>query len=251
MKSGRTEIGIRSASSHTAALGSPDRSVDALFRQTGVIRAATLQAMLAVAQVLANQPLPAGPRVAIIGNSGGPGILAADACSDAGLDVPMLGADTRRALEGLVSPNAALGNPIDMTAAAGAAEYSAALTVLLDDPSIDAAIVIFTPTVVAGADAVAEAVAAVAASASKPIVTNFLATPSPPKALVEADRPVPYFPAVEEAVAALGAATRYAAWRSRPEGTRPEPDPEARSVGHTITARALTDSPRGRWLDPT
>ena len=251
VKSGRTEIGIRSASSHTAALGSPDRSVDALFRQTGVIRVATLQAMLDVAQVLINQPLPAGPRVAIIGNSGGPGILAADACADAGLEVPLLDADTRRALEGLVSANAALANPIDMTAAAGAAEYSAALAVLLDDPSIDAVIVIFTPTIVAGTDAIAEAVAAAAVSASKPIVANFLATPSPPIALVEADRPVPYFPAIEEAVAALGAATRYAAWRQRPEGTRQMADSEARSVGHTITARALADSPDGRWLDPT
>lgn len=250
VKSGRTEIGIRSASSHTAALGSPDRSVDALFRQTGVIRVATLRAMLDVAQVLANQPLPAGPRVAIVGNSGGPGILAADACADAGLDVAMLDADTRRTLGGLVSPNAALGNPIDMTAAAGAAEYSAALSALLDDPSIDAVVVIFTPTVVADSDEIAEAVATVAASASKPIVANFLATPSPPKALVDADRPVPYFQAVEEAVAALGAATRYAAWRRRPEGTRPLPDPEARSVGHTITARALAESPGGRWLDP-
>lgn len=251
VKSGRTEIGIRSASSHTAALGSPDRSVDALFRQTGVIRVATLQAMLDVAQVLANQPLPVGNGVAILTNSGGPGILAADACSAAGLDVPMLDADTRRALDGLVSPNAALANPIDMTAGAGAAEYSSALTVLLDDPSIDSVIVIFTPTVVASTDAIAEAVAAVAASTSKPIVTNFLATPSPPKALLHADRPVPYFPAVEEAVAALGAATRYATWRRRPEGTRPQPDPEARSVGHTITARALAESPDGRWLDPT
>jgi Acyl-CoA synthetase (NDP forming) len=251
VKSGRTEIGIRSASSHTAALGSPDRSVDALFQQTGVIRVATLQAMLDVAQVLAAQPLPAGPRVAIVGNSGGPGILAADACADARLELPVLDAGTRKALEGFLSPNAALGNPIDMTAAAGAPEYSAALTVLLDDPLIDAVIVIFTPTVVAGTDTIAEAVAAVAASASKPIVANFLATPAPPPALVEADRTVPYFPAVEEAVAALGAVARYAEWRRRPEGIRPQSNPEARSVGHTITARALAESPEGRWLDPT
>ena len=249
VKSGRTEIGIRSASSHTAALASSDRSVDALFRQTGVIRVATLQAMLDVAQVLAGQPLPAGPCVAIVGNSGGPGILAADACADAGLDVPVLDTETRTTLAGILSPNAALGNPIDMTASAGAAEYAAALAVLLDDPAIDAVIVIFTPTVVAVADTIAEAVAAVAVSASKPIVANFLATPTPPLALVEADRPVPYFAAVEEAVAALGAAARYAEWRRRPEGTRPHCDPEARSSGHTITARALAESPDGRWLD--
>lgn len=251
VKSGRTEIGVRAASSHTAALASPDRSVDALFRKTGVIRVATLQAMLDVAQVLANQPLPTGRRVAIVGNSGGPGILAADACAEAGLQLPALGAATVQALTGLVSPNAAIANPVDMTAAAGPSEYAGALGVLLEDPAIDAVVVIFTPTVVAASEDIAEAISSVAALADKTIVTSFLATPRPPEALLMAERAVPYFQAAEEAVAALGAVARYAAWRRRPDGTRPQLDPEARSTGRTITARALAESPDGRWLDPT
>lgn len=251
VKSGRTEIGVRAASSHTAALASPDRSVDALFLQTGVIRVATLQEMLDVAQVLVNQPLPAGNGVAILGNSGGPGILAADACAVAGLDVPALREATVQALADALGPNAAMANPVDMTAAVGPAQYARAMEILLGDPAIDAVVVIFTPTVVARADEVAEAVASVAASADKPILANFLATPTAPEALRRGDRPVPYFAAAEEAVAALGAVARYAAWRRRPEGTLPPSDPEARSEGRTITARALAESPAGRWLDPT
>ncbi len=251
VKSGRTEIGVRAASSHTAALASPDRSVDALFRQTGVLRVATLQAMLDVAQVLVNQPLPNGNGVAILGNSGGPGILAADACADADLQVPALAEATVRALAGVLGPNAALANPVDMTAAVGPSHYAQALQILLDDPAIDAVVVIFTPTVVAGTDEVAEAVASVVASASKPILANFLATPVAPEALRRSQRPVPYFAAAEEAVAALGAVARYATWRRRPEGTVPMRDPEARSQGRTITAGALAESPDGRWLDPT
>ena len=90
VKSGRTAVGSRAASSHTAALAAPDIAVDALFRQAGVIRVDTLDELLSTAMVLAHQPLPAGRRVAIVSNAGGPGILAADACAGAGLEVPEL-----------------------------------------------------------------------------------------------------------------------------------------------------------------
>ena len=88
VKSGRSAAGVRAASSHTAAMASPDIAVDALFRQTGVIRVDTLEELFDMALVLGSQPLPGGNRVAIIGNSGGPGILATDACAGAGLEVP-------------------------------------------------------------------------------------------------------------------------------------------------------------------
>lgn len=250
VKSARTETGVRAASSHTAALASPDRSVNALFRQTGVIRVPTLQAMLDVAQVLAVQPLPAGHGVAIVGNSGGPGILAADACADAGLQVPTLSDATIHKLGSLLGPNASLHNPVDMTATAGPSEYEGVLRAVLDDRAIDGIVVIFTPTIVAQSAPIAGAIASVAASASKPIVATFLATPLPLEALRDAERPVPHFPAAEMAVSALGAAAQYSSWRRRPEGTHPHVDPDARSKGRTITARALSESPDGRWLDP-
>ena len=87
VKSGRTEAGRRAGQSHTAAAASPDAAVDALFKGSGVLRLNTMAEMLDAARVLTAQPLPAGPRIAIVGNSGGPEILAADAAADAGLVV--------------------------------------------------------------------------------------------------------------------------------------------------------------------
>ncbi len=87
MKSGRTPAGSRAASSHTAALASSDVAVDALFAQAGVIRVDTLEELLDTAQLLSAQPVPAGRRVAVVSNAGGPGILAADACAGAGLEL--------------------------------------------------------------------------------------------------------------------------------------------------------------------
>ena len=98
VKSGRSAAGVRAASSHTAAMASSDIAVDALFRQAGVIRVDTLDELFDMALVLGSQPLPRGHRVAIVGNSGGPGILATDACDGAGLEVPELSAATQAAL---------------------------------------------------------------------------------------------------------------------------------------------------------
>ena len=120
VKSGRSEAGQRAASSHTAALATDDILTDTLFRQAGIIRVDTLAQMFDVTRVLVHQPLPAGRRVAIVGNSGGPGILAADACSSAGLIVPELSQATRTALADLLGPHAGVRNPVDLLASAGA-----------------------------------------------------------------------------------------------------------------------------------
>ena len=146
VKSGRSAAGVRAASSHTAAMASPDIAVDALFRQAGVIRVDTLDELFDMALVLGSQPLPAGHRVAIVGNSGGPGILATDACDGAGLEVPELSAATQEALRAVVDPNAAVSNPVDLVASATPEVYEQALGIVLADEAVDAAIVICTPT---------------------------------------------------------------------------------------------------------
>src|SRR5205814_9488520 len=114
VKSGRSVAGTRAAGSHTAAAATPEMAVDALFRQAGVIRVDTLEELFDVAQVLASQPLPPGPRVAIVGNSGGPGILAADACEAVGLQVPELSTVTQEPLSGFLPVGAAVRNPVDL-----------------------------------------------------------------------------------------------------------------------------------------
>ena len=146
VKSGRSAAGVRAASSHTAAMASPDIAVDALFRQAGVIRVDTLDELFDMALVLGSQPLPRGHRVAIVGNSGGPGILATDACDGAGLEVPELSPATQAALRAVVDPNAAVSNPVDLVASATPEVYEQALGIVLADEAVDAAIVICTPT---------------------------------------------------------------------------------------------------------
>src|SRR5262245_40310974 len=139
VKSGRSAAGARAAGSHTGALlAASDVTVDALFRQAGVIRADTLAELFDVAALLAGQPLPTGPSVAILTNAGGPGILAADACAAHGLEVPRLADETQRALRAFAAPEAAVGNPVDLIAGASAEDFALALRVLAADPAIDA-----------------------------------------------------------------------------------------------------------------
>ncbi len=120
VKAGRTGAGRRAASSHTAAMAAGEVAVEALFHQAGVIRAGTLEEMFDVAAVVSSQPTPAGRRVGVLTNGGGPGILVADACEAAGLLVPELSGDTQAALRAGLPPQAAIGNPVDVVASATA-----------------------------------------------------------------------------------------------------------------------------------
>ena len=108
LKGGRSGVGALAASSHTAAIASSEDSVDALFRLTGVIRVDTVEELFDVAEVLADQPIPSGARVAIVGNAGGPCVLAADACIGQGLVVPQLSEAVQSALGEFAAPGAAL-----------------------------------------------------------------------------------------------------------------------------------------------
>src|SRR5262245_8328041 len=155
VKGGRGEAGTRAAASHTAALAGSDVAVDALFRQAGVVRCDTLDELFDVTALLATQPLPAGGRVGVITNAGGLGILCADACEANGLTLPQLPPETQAALRALLPAEASVGNPVDMLAAGSPQSYGEALRLVLDDPSVDAAIVLFIPPLVAQAADVA------------------------------------------------------------------------------------------------
>lgn len=255
VKSGRTRAGTRAASSHTAAMAAPDVAVDALFRQAGVIRVDTLEQLFDTAQVLAHQPLPPGRRVAIIGNAGGPGILAADACESAGLEVPELGAATQEVLRSFVAEGAAVRNPVDLVAAASPEHFGRAMQSLLADEGIDAILVIFVPPLVTRAEDVARSLAtAVAAGAgSKPVVACFLGLGTVPEAFRGGPdrRPIPTFPFPESAAQALGRAADLADWRRRPEGTVPTLDGIDLDRARYLVDSHLEDvGPDGVWLSP-
>ena len=202
-------------------MATPDASVDALFRQAGVIRVDTLEELFDVADVVTHQPLPKGSGVGIVGNAGGPGVLAADACEGHGLSVPELSAQTQQRLRSVLSSGAAVSNPVDCIASATAEQYRRALEIVLADDAIDALIVIFTPPLVTNADDVAEAVVSVAATSSKPILANFFA---PSARLSNSDAAgvrVPSFAYPESAARALASIVPYAAWRRQPDVAPP------------------------------
>ncbi len=252
VKSGRSAAGSRAASSHTAALATPDVAVDALFHQAGVIRVDTLDELLATAMVLAHQPVPAGRRVAIVSNTGGPGILAADACAGAGLEVPELSASTQDALRALVARDATVRNPIDLVAGATADQFEHALRAALLDDSIDALLAIFVPPLVTRSEDVARAIASAAETAGpKPVVACFLGRAGVPAEL-RGDgqrRTIPSFAFPEAAAHALGRVADLADWRRRPVGRVPEFDDVDLAGARAIVAVALDGNPDGAWLD--
>jgi acetyl coenzyme A synthetase (ADP forming)-like protein len=249
LKSGASTSGRRGASSHTAALATPEVAVDALFRQAGVIRVTTTRQLLDVAQLLAHQPLPAGRRVAVVGNSGGPGILAADACERAGLLVPELSAGLQASLRASLPEGAGVRNPVDAVSSATPAQLGAALARVAGSGEVDALLAIYTPVRGAAVEDVAAAVAEAAAGAKdRPVLASFLTLGTPPAALVRDGRRVPCFPFPELAAEALGKAAEYAEWRARPEGTVP-PLPGIDAVAARRVVRdALARAPDGGWL---
>jgi acetyl coenzyme A synthetase (ADP forming)-like protein len=251
VKSGRSAAGVRAASSHTAAMATPDVAVDALFRQTGVVRVDTLDEMFDMAVVLGSQPLPAGRQVAIVGNSGGPGILATDACDGAGLEVSELSAETQAALREVVDPNGAVANPVDLVASATPTVYEQALRLVLADEGVDAVIVICTPTFAASPEGVARVLPGIASGVGKPVVGCFLAAPDMP-AMVGVDGDgarVPTFASPEPAARALARAATYAEWRRRPPGAAAELDGFDAGRAQAVVEGFLHSEPGG-WLPP-
>ncbi|HEX6570177.1 MAG TPA: acetate--CoA ligase family protein, partial [Acidimicrobiales bacterium] len=250
VKSGRSAAGVRAASSHTAAMASPDIAVDALFRQTGVVRVDTLDEMFDMALLLGSQPLPAGRRVAIVGNSGGPGILATDACDGVGLEIPELGADTQAALRAIVDPNGAVANPVDLVASATPAIYEQAVRLVLADEAIDAVIVICTHTFAAPPAAVAEVLPRAASGVTKPVVGCFLAAPELPPLIpgMGQGADIPAFPSPEPAARALARAATYGEWRRRPPGAVPALQGFDVDRVHSVVDRVAEGPEDGSWL---
>jgi acetyl coenzyme A synthetase (ADP forming)-like protein len=175
VKAGRTAEGGRAAASHTGSLAGADAAVDALLEQTGVLRVESVGEMFDVAQALVTQPLPAGDRVAVLTNGGGPAILATDFLVAKGLELAAPSAATKAALRRVLVPEASVENPVDMVAGAGAAEYAAALPLLLADPGVDVVITIFVPPITLDPVSVARAIFEASRGATKPVLGCFMA----------------------------------------------------------------------------
>lgn len=242
VKAGRSKAGARAACSHTGALAARDTIVDALFRESGVIRTDTLEELFDVAALLANQPVPAGARVAILTNAGGPAILAADACESSGLEVARLSRETIDRLKAFLPDAAGLSNPIDMLATATADDYGRAIPALLADPSVDSLLVIFIPPLVTNPLDVARVIVETTKGSFKPMLATFLGAKGAPEEL----SPVPCYAFPETAARALAHAVRYGRWRAQPMGKVVSfPDVRA-DQARAVVERALAAG--GGWL---
>jgi acetyl coenzyme A synthetase (ADP forming)-like protein len=251
LKSGTSATGQRAASSHTAALAGSEAGVDALFHQAGVTRAASLEELIDVATLLSSQPEPRGRRVAVLTNAGGLGILAADACDAAGLELPSLSEETFARLREFLPAEASVANPVDMLGSATAASYEQALPVLLADSHVDSLLALFVPAVTATADQVAVAVdsAARAAGSDKPVLAVVMSSAGVPEALRSGSSAAAFgYP--ESAARALGRVADRAEWLRRPLGSVPALDGIDRAVALAVVERALSRS-EDSWLNPS
>ena len=225
VKAGRTKGGSRAAGSHTAALAANDVAVDALFRQTGVIRAESLEELFDLSAALATQPLPTGRRVAVITNAGGPAILCADACEAAGLSIVELSQFVRIRLASFLPTTASLGNPVDMIATATPADYARAIQTVRRSDEVDALIVIYLVAGVASAADVTQAIQSAIADirehgkAEQPVLVCLMPDQSGLTLDSREKNSIPCYAFPEAAARVLGKMACYAEWRAKPLGS--------------------------------
>ena len=218
LKSGITSSGAKAASSHTGALAGREAAFEAAFKQSGIIRAHTINELFNYALAFANQPLPQGPNVAIITNSGGPGILAADACDKSDLKLAPPHKEIVDELRTFLPPVASFYNPVDILGDARSDRYEKAITTVLKDDKIHGLMVLLTPTATVDIEATAIAVANIANKTDRPILTSFMGK----KSIEEAAKTllsygVPNYSYPEEAVSAMNAMYHYHVWINRPD----------------------------------
>ena len=221
-----------------------ERAVATLFRQTGIIRVDTLEQLFETGLVLSRCPLPRGRRVAVVAAAGGPGLLAADACEAAGLEVPGLGDATRATLVDLLPEGCVVGNPVQLVAWATVDDYAAALRTVLAAPEVDAVLVIFTPPVRRRAAELAQEVADEAVAVGKPVLANLLTADGD---LAQVGR-LPTFRSPEAAAFALAHAAGYAEWREAPAGRLPDLGGVDAVAARLLVDAALAEAPTGTWL---
>ena len=242
VKSGRGSAGFRATQSHTAALlSTSDVTVDALFKQSGIIRTDTLDEMFEVTSVLAHQPVPRGNRVAILTNAGGAGILAADACESHGLVVPDLSEDVKQKLRKILPSIASVRNPVDMTAGIGPETYRDALEILGSADEIDSIIVIFIlPAVIDPANVAKNIIAGTKnTNNAKTVVSVFMGTKGVSDILKGDGVSIPSFTFPEDAAISLSKAVEYGKWKYAPPRESVEEDDIDKDSVKAIISKAL------------
>jgi acetyltransferase len=174
IKSGSSPEGAKAAASHTGSMAGSDSAYDAIFLQSGVQRVESINELFNYAVAFANQPAPAGKRVAIVTNAGGPGIMATDAVVRHDLRLASFSQETEERLRECLPPTANIHNPVDVIGDATHERYEAALKQVVKDPNVDGAIVILTPQAMTDILETAQIVPHVAKDCKKPILSCFM-----------------------------------------------------------------------------
>lgn len=222
LKVGATDDGSRAASSHTGALAGSEQAYAAAFRQSGIIRAGSVEDLLDWSHALSLQPLPMGDGVAVLTNAGGPGVVAVDALQRAGLHLAVLAQATLDALRLRFPPECTLNNPVDLLAAGDGVGYADALRILLTDPSVSGVVVLHVPHVLVNAPKVLDAIGEAASGSGKPIVVSLFGDyAGSPELEVLHQHGLPHLPSPERASRALGVLRQQQRWLDRRPGCAP------------------------------
>lgn len=242
VRTGDTEVAQRAAASHTAATATPVVTRDALYEQAGVIAVDSIAELVGTAAALSWQPLPSGPRVAVISNAGGAGVLAADACLHHGLALPELADTTIAALSELLPTTASSRNPVDTTATVPTSCFGECLSAILADETVDAVIAITTPTALGDP---MSAVPTAARRSDKPVLAVSLGQLNNVQPLpVDGPTVTASYSDPAHAAAVLGNLSRYARWLKR----FPDMPP---ALGDVDVQRAIElVAGEERWLGP-
>jgi acetyltransferase len=173
-KAGRFPASAQASISHTGAMAGEDSVYDAAFERAGIVRVDRIEEVFATVGLLARQRPPAGPRLGIVTNAGGPGVMAADALLARGGALAELAPDSTRALAAALPPSASVSNPVDVLGDAPPERFGAAVTTLLADPGVDAVLTILTPQAMTDPAHAAEAVVAARGATRKPLLAAWL-----------------------------------------------------------------------------
>ena len=222
LKAGRSAAGASAASSHTGSLAGADKAANALLNQSGVIREYSLQDLFATAKVFANCPIPKGDRVAIITNSGGPGIMATDAICEHGMQIAKISDETKEKLRSFLPSAASVKNPIDMIASAPIEHYKQTLETVIADENVDMIITIYLPFLGLKDIDVAKALMEIKAEhPEKPVIGVFMTKSDFFSTLSDMKVNMPFFMYAEEAADGLNRLNQQRLWMERPEGKIP------------------------------
>ncbi len=217
VKSGSTDAGSRAVSSHTGSLAGSARAYESAFRQSGVLKAESIQHLFDYSLAFAYQPVLRGGRIAIVTNAGGPGVMATDALEREGLSLASLSRDTIEFLREHLPPAANIYNPVDILGDAQTDRYVLALEAVLKDEGVDGVIVILAPQVMTKVEETAEVVGQVAANHDKPVLGCFMGEAKVgPGIKILNEYQVPNYPFPERAVGAFKAMLEYRRWLERP-----------------------------------